>query len=130
MYFFSTSCAAGMWYHETANESQFNVDNAQCQMEAQQVVQAPRQYISPPQQYNKQTPPSYNTQCRMIFNTLHCDSSPSQSEQSYDEMNRLLQERQRQQYEMGRSVGDTITRNLQMRSYADNCLKARGYIWR
>ena len=130
MYFLSTSCAAGMWYHDTANEAQFNVDSAQCQMEAQQVVQAPRQYIPPPQSYNQQVPPSYNTQCRMIGNTMYCDSNPSQNQQSYQELNRILQERERRQYEMGRNIGDTIARNLQMQNYVGTCLKARGYVWR
>lgn len=127
----STSCAAGMWYHPTANESQFNIDGAQCQMEAQQVVQTPRQYIPPsyPQQ-NYASPPSYNTQCRVIGNTTYCDSNPSAGQQSYQELNRIIQERERQQYEMGRNIGDAIGRNLQMRNYVETCLKARGYIWK
>ncbi len=130
LFLLSNNCFAGMWYHDSANEAQFNIDNAQCQMEAQQVVQTPRQYINPSQPYNQQVPPSYNTQCRMLGNTMYCDSSPSQTDQSYQELNRILQDRQRQQYEMGRNIGDTIARNLQIRGYADNCLKARGYVWR
>ncbi len=130
IYLFSTNSVAGMWYHDTANESQFNIDSAQCQLEAQQVVQAPRQYLPPPQTYSQQVPPSYNTQCRMIGNTLNCDSNPSAGQQSYQELNRILQEQERQQYEMGRNIGNAIGRNLQMRNYVETCLKARGYVWR
>lgn len=129
-FLFSTNSLAGMWYHDTANESQFNIDSAQCQLEAQQVVQAPRQYLPPRQTYTQQAPPSYNTQCRMIGNTLNCDSNPSFGQQSYQELNRILQEQERQQYEMGRNIGDAIGRNLQMRNYGETCLKARGYVWK
>jgi hypothetical protein len=130
IYLFSTNSIAGMWYHDTANEAQFNIDSAQCQLEAQQVVQAPRQYVPPPQSYNQQVPPSYNTQCRMIGNTMYCDSNPSQSQNAYQEHQRLLQNRYNQQYELGRNVGDAIARNLQLKSYVETCLKARGYVWK
>ena len=61
---------------------------------------------------------------------MYCDSSPSESQQSYQELNRILQEREQRQYEMGRNIGDTIARNLQMHNYVGTCLKARGYVWR
>jgi len=106
------SGCANNWVHPTASQADFQRDMALCNNEAERAVP----YIQAQPNPIYTPPPSYNTDCTRIGNTVNCNTT-SNPTNAY--LNQIMQS--------NAQAGENINRGIRVSNYFQNCMIARGY---